>query len=38
MITTVAILGLIMMFLFLVLSAYGFYLIENKGRSEPRPR
>jgi hypothetical protein len=38
MITSVAILGLIVMFLALALSAYGFYLIENKGRSELRPR
>jgi hypothetical protein len=38
MVTTIAILGLIVMFFGLVLSAYTFYLIENKGQTKLRPR
>jgi hypothetical protein len=38
MVTTVAILGVVVMFLGLALSAYAFYLIENKGRGELRFR
>ncbi len=38
MITTIAILGLIVMFIGLVLSAYTFYLIENKGQAKLRRR
>jgi hypothetical protein len=35
---TIAILGVIVMFLGLALSAYALYLTENKGRGEPRFR
>ncbi len=38
MIITIAILGLIVMFIGLVLSAYTFYLIENKGQAKLRLR
>ena len=36
MVTTVAIVGLIVVFLGLALSAYAIYLTENKGRGELR--
>jgi hypothetical protein len=38
MVTTIAIFGLIVMFLGLAVSAYAFYLIENKGRGGLRFR
>jgi hypothetical protein len=38
MVTTIAILGLIVMFFGLVLSAYILYLVENKGQTKLRLR